>query len=225
MNPNICKLPIASLIIDADYQPRTFTGADGDLLPVKSSHVAALTHSDVEHWPPITVTDNGDGTYTVIDGMHRVAAAERLGLPEIEAVIETGAGYDRAFELNMSHGMPISVSDRKDFARWLHEQEPELSLREIGRRTGLSHHTVSNALSGGLEGGRPAQPDTPTKAARRLVGYVDKLWRSRGLLDTHPTRTLGTALAQAAVNLWGGDAEKMLGKLAAILASAQEQIE
>lgn len=217
-------IPLDRLVLDEDYQPRYFTDSDGDPTPVKASHVTALTHSEPDDWPPIVVTPLPDGNYRVIDGFHRVSAARKLELDSLSAVLHEGAGYAEAFEYNMRHGLMISTADRKAFARWLHTQEPDLSLRELGRRAGLSPNTVKAALEDEDGSVQSAHHDNPEKAARRLVRDMHQLWVSPGLFDIRPTRTLGRELAQAALDAWDSGADKMLHKLAVIVAEAREQL-
>ena len=51
--------------------------------------------------------------------------------------------FQIAFELNAKHGKPLDLRDRKSYAKRLASMHPELSNREIGRRTGINHETVA----------------------------------------------------------------------------------
>ena len=105
------------------------------------SHVAALSETP-EAWPPIVVTRVGT---TVLDGSHRVAAAKELGLATIQAVFFDG-DLDRAFieflRLNRSHGLPLTLSERRDAARRLLDRDADRSDRWIAELCGLSPKTV-----------------------------------------------------------------------------------
>jgi hypothetical protein len=60
-------------------------------------------------------------------------------------VVEVPADGDLhalAFQLNASHGRPLSLADRRAFAERLLRLHPELADREIARRCGLSSNTV-----------------------------------------------------------------------------------
>lgn len=129
--------PINAIVLDETLQPR----CDG----LDEMQVEALMQSQAS-WPPIVIAKINDRT-TLLDGFHRVEAASRLGLTHIEAsLIETASDVDLfqiAFELNAKHGKPLDLRDRKSYARRLASMHPELSNREIGRRTGINHETVA----------------------------------------------------------------------------------
>jgi hypothetical protein len=60
-------------------------------------------------------------------------------------VVEPPADGDMkalAFSLNSVHGRPLTLSDRREFARHLLQECTALSDSEIGRRSGLSQQTV-----------------------------------------------------------------------------------
>src|SRR5215216_4354857 len=135
------RIPIDRIFPDEGYQPR--------LKGWEEKHVRLLLTSDPDTWPPLVVTPQEDG-YAIVDGFHRYEAAKRLGLKELACQIKSSAGYQEACEANVKHGLPLSVEDRKTYARWLYENEmPEgkrLSYREIGRRCGLSDKTAKAAI-------------------------------------------------------------------------------
>jgi ParB-like chromosome segregation protein Spo0J len=122
----------------------------------------------------------GTGTYLVLDGAHRYAAATRLGLRDLACRVEEGAGYPEAVEANLWHGLPLSRQSRKDDARYLHEQDSSRSLREIRRRCGLSDKTVRAALADdptdateNPQAPRP-QPDALQKLLRLLLAAAQE---------------------------------------------------
>ena len=100
----------------------------------------------VEHWPPLKVVPD-DGRYLLVDGFHRYAAAKHLGLAEVSVVVLQVADDDDlpslAFDLNASHGPPLSLGDRRAFAFYLLEGNPQWSDREVARRCGLAQATVA----------------------------------------------------------------------------------
>ncbi len=119
-----------------DLQPRV-EGLDTD-------HVRELEANPVG-WPPLKVVPQG-GSYLLVDGFHRYAAAQNLGLAEVVVeVLESPPDGDLislAFALNAAHGKPLTLSDRRTFAARLLRQHAELSDREIGRRAGLVQPTI-----------------------------------------------------------------------------------
>jgi hypothetical protein len=164
-------LSLKHLRANEDFQPRL----DG----LDERHVALLMSSDPDNWPPLLVTPNGAGVYDVIDGFHRLEAARRLGRTALPCVVDDQAGYPEGVAANLRHGLPLRLSDRKAYARWLHELEPQLSLRELGRRCGLNHQTVRSALSpaddstnaGGQNGHASATPILPHVVRQVVRAY------------------------------------------------------
>lgn len=132
--PTIIEL--ADLVIDPSLQPR-IGGIDAD-------HVQAL-QAVFESWPPLVVVEH-DGRYTLIDGFHRLAAAQNLSLETVPVTImpmpEDGDLHALAFSLNAAHGRPLALADRRAYAERLLRQHPAWADREIGRRCGLSSNTV-----------------------------------------------------------------------------------
>lgn len=93
--------------------------------------------------PPILVHE---GTLRVIDGMHRVAAAERNGATEIDARLYHGS-IDDAFclgvQANITHGLPLSADDRRAAVARIVRSHPHLSDRSICGIAGVGARTVA----------------------------------------------------------------------------------
>jgi hypothetical protein len=149
--------------INPELQPRV-SGID-------PGHVRELepVHS---HWPPLKVV-NRNGRNLLVDGFHRYAAAQKLGLEQVNVtVLEVSEGEDLhalAFALNASHGSPLTLIDRRAFAGRLLRSHPDWSDREIGRRSGLVQPTVAKVRHD-LE--QQAQiPVTTTRVGRDVRPY------------------------------------------------------
>lgn len=96
----------------------------------------------VDTWPPIVVW--GDDL-VVVDGCHRVEAARRLGRQTIVGIRFLGSpeeAYIEAIRRNVSHGLPLSVADRRRAARRVLMRNPDWSDRRIASLCGLSDKTV-----------------------------------------------------------------------------------
>ncbi|QUQ64973.1 ParB/RepB/Spo0J family partition protein [Kutzneria sp. CA-103260] len=164
---------------------------------VNREHVLSLAESG-SYLPPILVHR---ASMRVIDGMHRIVAAQLRGDDTIEVRFFDG-GEDEAFVLgvreNISHGLPLTLSDRRAAARRILLIRPHWSDRAIATEAGLSPKTVGSLrrqYSGDQEAAqsrigrdgrrRPAQPrkkrasagqhvggqsDTPVMEAARSVG-------------------------------------------------------
>jgi hypothetical protein len=164
------QIRVSVLRANDDYQPR--------LEGIREGHVRLLMASDPAFWPPLLVSPNPDGMCDVIDGFHRLEAARRLDLQTLSCVLDASAGYPEAVAANLRHGLPLSLADRKEYARWLHQQEPGLSYRQLGLRSGLNHETVKRALEEDeTEDGEYRHRSKPDPIDL-LVRQVDRTYRS-----------------------------------------------
>jgi len=122
------------------------------------AHVRRLAEAGGE-LPPIMIHRP---TMRIIDGAHRVQAAMLRGDEEIQAQFFDGS-EDEAFvlavELNIAHGLPLTMTERKLAATRIVANCPDLSDRAIARSTGLSDKTVARI--------RRSTADRPHPNARR----------------------------------------------------------
>jgi ParB-like chromosome segregation protein Spo0J len=153
-------LRLDEIQICTDLQPRV-GGIDGP-------HVRALQES-AAIWPPLAVAKRGD-SYLLIDGFHRYAAAQNLGLVEVPAeILNLRADADlraEAFSLNAGHGRPLSLDDRRAEAARLLSQDSQTSNMEASRRVGLSPSTVQS-IRERLEHSTAIQPTNERVGGRR----------------------------------------------------------
>ena len=103
---------------------------------------------DGEVFPPVVVFHDGS-TYWLADGFHRVRAAERACLIEINADVRQGGRRDAVLfsvGANGAHGLRRTNEDKKRAVRVLLEDAEwsAWSDREIARRAGVSNQFVSN---------------------------------------------------------------------------------
>jgi ParB-like chromosome segregation protein Spo0J len=139
------KVPIATLL--PSHSPRKATD-DG--------HVQALAEVGGE-LPPIIVDRT---TLRVVDGMHRVQAAQHRGDKTIFVRYFDGdesAAFVLAVQLNSEHGLPLTLAERKDAALRIINYHPEWSDRAIAAIVGLSDKTVGAIRR--RAGTSVAQPD------------------------------------------------------------------
>jgi ParB-like chromosome segregation protein Spo0J len=130
---NVVNLPIRDLL-PFDLPPRT-AGEDAD-------HVRTLAESATA-LPPIVVHRP---TMQVIDGLHRLRAAQLRGETAITAVFFDGdvkEAFVLAVRLNATHGLPLTLADRKAAAREIFALYPQWSDRRIAGLAGVSPKTVS----------------------------------------------------------------------------------
>lgn len=113
-------------------------------------HVRALAEVS-EGLPPILVHAQ---TLRVIDGMHRWHAAQLRGDEDIAVIFVDGDEDDvfvRAVRENISHGLPLTLDDRRAAALRILIAHPELSDRSVAGICGLSPKTVGAVRSRSTE--------------------------------------------------------------------------
>jgi ParB-like chromosome segregation protein Spo0J len=105
------------------------------------AHARTLAESGAE-LPPILVQR---GTMRIIDGAHRVRAARLRGQRTVRAMLFDGADREAfilAVRLNVTHGLPLSLGERKAAAARILRDYPEWSDRSIAAVAGISDTTV-----------------------------------------------------------------------------------
>jgi ParB-like chromosome segregation protein Spo0J len=105
-------------------------------------HVAMLAEVASE-WPPILVC-RADAS--VVDGQHRVAAARQLGLRKIRATFFDGSPDDVYVEFvrrNVTHGLPLTLAERRAAARQMLRSQGHRSDRAIAAACGISPTTIA----------------------------------------------------------------------------------
>lgn len=128
----IWKVPIAALL------PADSPRLDG----VDSSHMLALAQSEAA-LPPILVRRE---SMRVIDGMHRLRAAERNHHQSIEVQFFDGSpdeAFILAVQANVLHGLPLTLADREAAATRIIAAYPEFSDGSIADIAGLAARTIA----------------------------------------------------------------------------------
>jgi hypothetical protein len=125
------RVPIESILV-----------ADSPRLAGESAEHAQLLAQSDETLPPIIVHRD---SMRVIDGMHRLKAAELRNQREIDVRFFDG-DEDEVFVLavraNTKHGLPLTRADRTAAATRIIRSHPQWSDRMIAGITGLSPKTV-----------------------------------------------------------------------------------
>lgn len=96
--------------------------------------------------PPLTVFHDGS-TYWLADGFHRLAAAFKLGLAEIDCDIRSGdkrTAIRYSCSANATHGLRRTTADKRRAVAAMVELEPTWSDRAIAEACLVSHQTVNN---------------------------------------------------------------------------------
>jgi len=122
-------------------------------------------------------------TMRVIDGMQRLHAARARGQTQVEVRYFDGSAEDAfvlAVELNVHHGLPLTLAERKAATERIMDSHPQWSDRAIAARTGLSAGTVRTlrearrtprlATRVGRDGrSRPVDPTVGRQSAAQLL--------------------------------------------------------
>lgn len=183
----IAAVPIGALIRGGS--PRS-TGIDLD-------HVRGLAES-VTRLPPIVVHRP---TMQIVDGFHRVAAALHQGLDSVEVQFVDGPAdllFAMAVRANVTHGLPLSLADRRVAATRITRTHAHWSDRAIAEITGLSPTTVRSIRSGEDD----AQHDTRLGRDGRLrpVNAAGRRALAAELIRAKPEASLREIAAEAGVS-------------------------
>ncbi|HEX6359925.1 ParB/RepB/Spo0J family partition protein [Actinophytocola sp.] len=168
-------------------------------------HVRRLAETD-DTLPPILVHRS---TMAVIDGVHRLRAAQLRGSSTIRAAFvdcPQRAIFVNAVRANVTHGMPLSLADRKAAAGRILISHPQWSDRAIAAVTGLAHKTVGRIRRGSTE-------DLPGPGARiGMDGHV------------RPVTNLGRVLAEKIISQQPGMSLRKVAKAAGISLSTAHDV-
>ncbi|NRQ31697.1 ParB N-terminal domain-containing protein [Nonomuraea sp. NN258] len=91
----------------------------------------------------------------VIDGLHRLSAARLRGQRTIAARFFEGSEADAfvlAVRMNIEHGLPLTLADRRRAARRIIGSHPEWSDRMVASAAGVSAGTVADLRGSRMEG-------------------------------------------------------------------------
>lgn len=111
---------------------------------ISLDHVARLELA-IDDLPPIVVRAEGDG-YQLVDGAHRLEVHRQNNRPEIRAVVvavDDGDMLLEAVRANITHGLVLSIKERKSNAKRILSERPDLSDGAIAEACGLTDKTVA----------------------------------------------------------------------------------
>lgn len=163
------------------------------------AHVARLAEAE-SPLPPILVERS---SMRVIDGMHRLLAASLNGQETIEVEFFDGNSADaflRAVQANVTHGLPLTLADRRAAAARILASHPHLSDRMIGQISGLGARTVAAI--------RRRSPDAATQVTTRVgkdgrvrpLSSVEGRKRAAAVLAERPDASLRQVAKHAGVS-------------------------
>lgn len=99
--------------------------------------------------PPV-VAFKTDGEILLADGFHRVVAAQRLGISEVEGEVKEGSREDAleyAAYANTRHGKPLTAEERKVAIRRLYQLHPDWGRDRVASVLGCSSWAIDTVLN------------------------------------------------------------------------------
>jgi hypothetical protein len=164
------KLELSKIRLDGGTQPRAALRTD--VIDEYAELMKAGTQFD-----PVTVFFDGTD-YWLSDGFHRIGAAKRAGLKEIEAEVHQGSLLDaqwHSYSVNKAHGLRRTPQDRTRAikAALRHPNGTQRSDREIAAHVGVSPSTVAKhraEMASTVQTGQSAETTAnPAEAAPATV--------------------------------------------------------
>nr|BAL53907.1 hypothetical protein HGMM_F11C09C15 [uncultured prokaryote] len=186
--------------------------------------------------PPVVTVKAEDGVI-LADGVHRVCAAWSLGWESLpEEVLNPLPGRDAltaaflvALDRAAKSALPLTFSERKRAALRLLKACPDFSQRQIARLVGVSHTSVQRWAMGEDEtddnGG--TRVPTPLSADALARAWLRRMWtleQRKGLGDLLFGDRMPQRLAQAALDVFGDQAESKLWRYAKWWSEAVELV-
>ncbi|WP_328475830.1 transcriptional regulator [Streptomyces sp. NBC_00377] len=161
--------------------PRT-EGIDGE-------HVARLAAVD-ERLPPILVRRSD---LAVVDGRHRLRAARARGEQTIEVEFFEGSDDDaflRAVRANVTHGLPLSLKDRRAAAARIITSHPHMSDRAIAKASGLNPKAVAGIRACSTAAGQQLNSRLGLDGRTRPLNVAEGRWRAAHMMAQNPNASL-----------------------------------
>ncbi|MFE2972556.1 helix-turn-helix domain-containing protein [Streptomyces sp. NPDC059340] len=190
----VYKVPVDSLL------PADSPRQEG----LSRDHVEALAESGTEFEPIVVHRDAG----RVVDGMHRLQAAILRGERDIAVRYVAGASADLfiwSVKANISHGLPLTLKDRKAAVVRILASHPQLSDRAVAAVTAVSPKTVGAARSRFSSEESPHSNQLTARIGRdgraRPVDMLERREKALALLAERPDVTLREVAEEAGVSI------------------------
>ncbi|GAA4445479.1 ParB N-terminal domain-containing protein [Novipirellula rosea] len=156
-NESAIDVAVEAIVVDAALQARVQLD---ESTVAEYASVASQAIQDGKSWPfpPLVCVGN-----LLVDGFHRLAAAKRIGIRCIPALIRQGNHEDAirfAVAANSQHGLRRSRADVQRAIQLAWGAWPDLSAREIARRVQCSPQTVINLRNRSKAGNPVSNLDT-----------------------------------------------------------------
>lgn len=163
-------------------------------------HVQVLADAGDE-LPPIVVHRD---TMRIIDGVHRVHACRTRGQRDIAVRFFDGSGEDAfllAVKLNVKHGMPLSLAERRAAAERIVMSHPSWSDRSIANVSGLSPKTVAAIRSRSTELVPRSNVRIGSDGRVRPLSAVSGRLKASRMIAERPDATLRKVAAECGISI------------------------
>lgn len=192
------RMAVQSPIVEVET--RSLRASDSPRISGENlEHAQALANMDVE-LPPIIVHRP---TMRVIDGMHRLRAAELRKQENITVQFFDGEEPDAfvlAVKTNIAHGLPLSLTDRKTATARIIATHPHWSDRMIASVTGLAAKTVAEIRKQPGNQFHPAQRRVGQDGRVRPVNSAEGRRRAVELIQDNPRLSLRQVARAAGIS-------------------------
>ncbi|WP_139135634.1 ParB N-terminal domain-containing protein [Micromonospora yangpuensis] len=190
MPPRTARVPIASVV--AGETPRL----DG----ISAEHVHLLATA-AGPLPPVLVQRT---TMRVVDGLHRLHAAIAAGHDTIEVEFFDGperTAFVEAVRANISHGLPLTLADRRAAAERIVRLCPQWSDRMVAAVVGLSDKTVAKVRRGAATDVPPPDTRIGRDGRARPVNSTAGRWIASELIEQRPQASLREIAREAGISV------------------------
>jgi ParB-like chromosome segregation protein Spo0J len=188
--PDIELQPVERVAVDS-----LSTAGSPRILGVDPEHAELLAVAPGD-LPPIIVHRE---TMRVIDGAHRLRAAQLRGQQQIAARFFSGDERDAfivGVRANISHGLPLSLADRKAVAARIVGSHPRWSDRMVASIAGLAPRTVAEIRGKSADLAAGGQVRIGRDGRLRPTSGAEGRLRASELISSHPDLSL-RQIAQA----------------------------
>lgn len=154
----------------------------------------------VDALPPVVVHR---ATMTVVDGIHRLRAAELRGRTTIQVRYVDGSAADArvlAVALNVTHGLPLTLAERTAAAERILAAHPEWSDRAVASLAGLSPGKTAAVRGRLLGAAAPGARRIGRDGRARPVDPAAGRERAAALLRKSPTASLRQIAREAGIS-------------------------
>ncbi|MEO3977621.1 transcriptional regulator [Streptomyces sp. CAU 1734] len=143
-------------------------------------------------------------TMRVVDGMHRIAAAVLKNQDSVEVRFFDGPEdqiFLRSVAANISHGLPLSVADRKAAAQRILASHPSLSDRAVAGHTGLDAKTVAGVRRCSAVGSPPLNSRTGADGRVHPLDRTAERMHAAELMTRDPALPLRAVVKETGLSL------------------------